>query len=301
MKRILLVCLTAVFAFAYSESWAQTRSVTGKITSIEDGSALPGVNVVLKGTTEGTVTDVSGNYAINVPETGGTLVFSFIGLTSEEVEVGTRSTVDVQMVPDVQQLTEVVVTAMGIEKDKKSLGYAVQEVDGNQITTAREGNLVNSLAGRIAGVQITNSSGNVGSSSRMVLRGASSLTGNNQPLFVVDGIPINNASYSSNFASGRTTINTIDGSGGSDKPNGAAEINPDDIESITVLPGPNAAALYGSRASNGVIVITTKSGKGTKGIGVSVNFYPQHLKNLCAYLLIRIHTVAVIMKSHTIG
>lgn len=260
MKRILLLCLTAVFMLASSELWAQEKTVSGRLTSVEDGSPLPGVNVVLKGTTNGTATDADGRYSISVPESGGTLVFSFIGLTSQEVEIGNRTTVDLQMAQDVQQLSEVVVTAFGIEKEKKAIGYAVQEVKGEQITTAREANLVNSLTGRIAGVQITNASGAPGSSSRIVLRGASSLTGNNQPLFVVDGIPINNENY------GNAT-----GNGGADRPNGAAEINPDDIASISVLKGPNAAALYGSRASNGVILITTKSGKGSKGIGISVN------------------------------
>ncbi|HYF68836.1 MAG TPA: SusC/RagA family TonB-linked outer membrane protein [Ohtaekwangia sp.] len=265
MRRIILLCLTAVFMLASGVAWAQERTVSGRVTSAEDGSALPGVNVVVKGTTNGTVTDVNGNYTITAPSEG-VLVFTFIGLESQEVAIGTRNTVDVQMSQNVQQLTEVVVTAFGIEKEKKSLGYAVQDVGGEELTTARESNLVNSLSGRVAGVQITNSSGSVGSSSRIVLRGASSLTGNNQPLFVVDGIPINNESYASD-PSGLAT----NGNGGADRPNGAAEINPDDIESISVLPGPNAAALYGSRASNGVIVIKTKSGRGSKGIGISVN------------------------------
>jgi TonB-linked SusC/RagA family outer membrane protein len=265
MKRILLLCLTAVFMLCSAVAWAQERTVTGRVTSSDDGSPIPGVNVVVKGTTAGTVSDVDGKYSISASN-DATLVFSFIGLISQEIAVGSRSTVDVQMAQDVQQLTEVVVTAFGIEKEKRSLGYAVQDVGGDQITTARETNLVNSLSGRVAGVQITNSSGSIGSSARIVLRGASSLTGNNQPLFVVDGIPINNTNYAA-----ATDGLAVDGSGGADRPNGAAEINPDDIESISVLSGPNAAALYGSRASNGVILIKTKSGKGTKGIGISVN------------------------------
>jgi TonB-linked SusC/RagA family outer membrane protein len=245
---------------ASGELWAQERTISGRVTSVTDGSPLPGVNVVVKGTATGSVTDADGNYRLSVPQEGGTLVFTFIGLQSQEVEIGSRSTVDLAMDQDVTQLSEVLVTAFGIEKEKKSIGYAVQDVKGEQITTAREANLVNSLTGRIAGVQITNASGAPGSSSRIVLRGASSLTGNNQPLFVVDGIPINNENY------GDAT-----GNGGADRPNGAAEINPDDIASISVLKGPNAAALYGSRASNGVILITTKTGRGTKGIGVSIN------------------------------
>ncbi|HPM32182.1 MAG TPA: SusC/RagA family TonB-linked outer membrane protein, partial [Chryseolinea sp.] len=263
MKRILLVCLTAVVMLTSSELWAQERTVSGKVTSTEDGSGLPGVNVVVKGTTNGTVTDLDGNYTLSVSSTGQYLVFTFIGLKSEEVEIGGRSTVDISLALDVTQLSEVVVTAFGVEQQKKALGYSVQEVKGDQFTQARDQNIVSSLSGKIAGAQITTTSGGVGSSSRIVLRGASSLTGNNQPLFVVDGIPISN----------RATGNSGSG-GGTDFGNGAADINPDDVETVTVL-SPNAAALYGSRASNGVILITTKSGKGTKGLGVSVNISTQ--------------------------
>lgn len=260
MKRILLLCLTAVLVLVNIELRAQERTVSGRVTSIEDGSPLPGVNVVLKGTTNGTATDVDGRYSISVPAEGGTLVFSFIGLTSQEAEIGTRSTVDLQMAQDVQQLSEVVVTALGVEKSEKSLTYAVQDVKGDALTQARETNIVNALSGQIAGVQITNSSGAPGASSRIVLRGASTISGSNSPLFVVDGIPIDNTNYG-NAGSG----------GGSDMPNGASVINPDDVESISVLKGPVAAALYGNRGANGVILITTKSGKGQKGFGVSVN------------------------------
>lgn len=258
MKRILLLCFMGVFAL-FSVANAQERTVSGKVTSSEDGSGLPGVNVIIKGTASGSTTDIDGNFKITVPE-GATLQFSAIGFTAQEVEVGARSVIDITLETDVKQLSEVVVTAGGIAREKKALGYSVQDVKGDDLTKARESNLVNTLTGRVAGVQVTGASGGVGSSSRIVLRGASSLTGNNQPLFVVDGIPINNDNFGS-----------ADGFGGADKPNGAAEINPDDIASISVLKGPNAAALYGSRASNGVIVITTKSGRGTKGIGVSVN------------------------------
>jgi TonB-linked SusC/RagA family outer membrane protein len=259
MKRILLLCLTAVLMVTSSVTWAQERTVSGRVTSSEDGSALPGVNVVLKGTTTGTVSDANGAYTLSVPSQGGVLVFTFIGFTSQEVEVGSRTAIDVLMVQDIKQLSEVVVTALGVDQAKKGLGYSVQDVKGDQFIKAREQNIVNALQGNVAGAQITNSSGAVGSSSRIVLRGANSITGNNQPLFVVDGIPISN----------RATGNSGNG-GGTDFGNGAADLNPDDIESITVL-GPNAASLYGSRASNGVILITTKSGKGTKGLGVSVN------------------------------
>jgi len=236
------------------------RTVSGTVTSAEDGSAVPGVNVVLKGTTTGTTTDLDGNYRLSVPEEGGTLVFSFIGLTPQEVAIGARSVIDVGMESDVTELAEVVVTAFGIERQEKSLTYATQEVNGEKFTQAREANVVNSLSGQIAGVQVTNSNGAPGASSRIVLRGASTISGSNQPLFVVDGIPINNSNYGNGNAFG-----------GFDSPNGAGDINPDDIASISVLKGPVAAALYGNRAANGVILITTKTGKGTKGLGISVN------------------------------
>ncbi|MGK0251627.1 MAG: TonB-dependent SusC/RagA subfamily outer membrane receptor, partial [Gammaproteobacteria bacterium] len=257
MKRILLLSFMS-FAIAFG-ALAQ-RTVSGKITSPEDGSGIPGVNVVLKGTTTGTTSDLDGNYRVSVPEEGGTLVYSFVGLEPQDQEIGARSVIDVAMTSDVKQLTEVVVTALGIERQEKSLTYAVQDVKGEDLTQARETNIVNSLSGQIAGVQVTNSNGAPGSSSRVVLRGASSLTGSNDPLFVVDGVPIDNQNFGNSGAYG-----------GFDVPNGAADINPDDIASVSVLKGPVAAALYGNRAANGVILVTTKSGKGSKGLGVSVN------------------------------
>jgi TonB-linked SusC/RagA family outer membrane protein len=253
MRKFLLVCLTAVFAFAWCELWAQERTVSGKITSAEDGSALPGVNVVLKGTSEGTVSDAGGSYTLEVPTTGGVLVFSFIGLTSQEIEIGTQSTINVQMVQDVQQLTEVVVTAQGLEKTQKSLGYSATTVQTKELTQGRTFSPMNSLQGKVAGVNISTSSGAPGASTKVVIRGYSSIGGNNSPLYVVDGIPINNASsimFDESNAIQRTQ----------DFGNRANDINPDDVESVTVLKGASATALYGSRAANGVIMITTKKG-----------------------------------------
>ncbi len=255
MKRILLLCMVVIGSFT---AMAQ-RTVTGTVSGEDDGTPVPGVNVVVKGSSTGTVTDIDGKYQIGVPEDGGTLVFSFIGLVTEEIVVGDQSIINMVMTADIRQLTEVVVTAIGVAREEKSLGYALQAVSGEEISKAREPNLVNSLQGKIAGAQITSSSGAVGSSARIVLRGASSLGGNNQPLFVVDGIPISN----SNFGG---TANE-----GVNRGNGAADINPEDVESISVLKGPNAAALYGSRASNGVILVTTKSGKGQRGLGISIS------------------------------
>ena len=241
-------------------AFAQDRTVSGKVTSAEDGSAVPGVNVVVKGTTIGAVTDLDGNFKLSVPAEGETLIFSFIGFVAQEVEISTRSVIDIQLASDVQQLSEIVISALGVERETKALGYAMQTVDADDMVQARETNLINALHGKVAGVNITGSSGAVGASSRIVLRGPSSITGSNSPLFVIDGIPIDNSARG-NAGSG----------GGTDYGNGAGEINPDDILSLTVLKGPNAAALYGSRASNGVILIKTKTGEGTTGIGVSVN------------------------------
>ncbi|MCC9135961.1 SusC/RagA family TonB-linked outer membrane protein [Pontibacter silvestris] len=256
MKKALLVVM-AIWLLHCTYAVAQSRTVTGKVSSTEDGSALPGVSVALKGTTTGTITNIDGNFNLTVPAEGGTLVFSFIGMLQQEVPIGNQSSFDVAMAPDSKQLSEVVVTALGREVEKKSLGYAVQEVSGEDLNEARTPNLLNAMSGKVAGVQVTSTNGAPGSSSRVTIRGSSSIGSNNQPLFVVDGVPIDNGNYNST-----TSI---------DYGNGAAAINPDDIASMSVLKGPAAAALYGSRGANGVILITTKNGKGTKGIGVSVN------------------------------
>ncbi|MDF9798547.1 TonB-linked SusC/RagA family outer membrane protein [Catalinimonas alkaloidigena] len=242
-------------------AYAQEMSISGKVTD-PNNEPIPGVNVLVKGTTQGTITDIEGNYRLNVAENAETLVFSFVGYETQEVTINGRTTIDVNLGLDARELGEVVVTALGVERETKALGYSVQEIQGESITQARETNLVNSLAGKVAGVNVTGSSTTIGGSSRITIRGESSLDINkNQPLFIVDGVPINNNMIGSS------------GSGNleADYGNGAGEVNPDDVESISVLKGPNAAALYGSRAANGVIIITTKSGKGANGIGVSVN------------------------------
>ncbi len=261
MKRILLLNVFLLFCML-SITKAQERSVSGKVIDGDDNTPLPGVNVVIKGTTTGTVTDIDGNYKLNVPEDGSTVVFSSVGYTTQEVEIGTQSVIDVTLASDMQQLSEVVVTALGIEREERALGYSVQEVDGDELNETRQTNVVNSLSGKIAGVQVGTGSG-MGGSSRILIRGANSLLGENQPLFVVDGVPIDNSNF--------TSSNQERGAGGYDYGNAAQDINPDDVESMTVLKGPSAAALYGSRASNGVIIITTKKGSKKKGLGVSIN------------------------------
>jgi TonB-linked SusC/RagA family outer membrane protein len=263
MKRNILACLSAfVFCILTNAIYAQEQTVSGKVTAEEDGSTLPGVNVVVKGTSVGTVTDTDGNYSLSAPS-NGTLVFTFIGLGSQEVPINGRSTVNISMRQDIRQLSEVVVTALNVPREKASLGYATQEVSGDQVSTVKDVNFMNSLSGKIAGVAIKRSN-QMGGSTNVVVRGFKSLTGNNQALFVVDGIIMSNEITNS--------ANQQTGRGGYDYGNAAMDINPDDIESINVLKGAAASALYGSRAANGVIVITTKKGTQRKGLGVSASF-----------------------------
>ncbi len=252
MNKQLLLLLVMFFGAAHL--WAQS-TVTGTVTD-DQGEGLPGVNILVTGTQQGTVSDLDGNYSIDVPE-GGSLTYSFIGFLDQRLEVGTRSVVNVAMDADVQQLGEVVITALGIERTKEALSYSVTEVDGASFTEAREINIANSLAGKVAGVNVSNISTGPQGSTRVIIRGNTSLGGNNQPLYVVDGVPIDNTSF------GQAGL-----WGGFDEGDGMSSINPDDIETMTVLKGANAAALYGSRAANGVILITTKSGQNRKGIGV---------------------------------
>lgn len=260
MKGFLLVGLTAIFLLISPNLWSQGQTVSGTVTG-QDAAPIPGVNVVVKGSTTGTVTDIDGKYSLDVPA-DGTLVFTFIGLASQEVPVNGRTTVSVTMAQDVQQLNEVVVTALGIERESRKLGYSIQEVQGEDLTRVRETNVVNSLQGRIAGVQVQGNQGALGGSSRILIRGARSVANENQPLFVVDGIPLDNSNFNS------TDVQR--GAGGYDYGNSAQDINPEDIESVSVLKGPSAAALYGNRAANGVIIITTKKGRARKGIGIDI-------------------------------
>lgn len=257
-RSLLVLCCVWLMSTA---TYAQSRSVTGKVTDQADGSGIPGVNIIVQGTSNGTVTDYQGNYTVEA-EDNATLIFSFVGYENQEVNVGTKSVVDVAMSSSTVELSEVVVTALGVERETKALGYSTQEVDGKELTEARETNLVSSLSGKVAGVQVVNSGTTIGGSSRVTIRGESSLDINaNQPLFIVDGIPISNEVVG---ASGTGTLEV-------DYGNAAGEINPDDIATINILKGPAAAALYGSRAANGAIIITTKSGKAKKGLGISVN------------------------------
>ncbi len=242
-----------------SNVFAQDRSVSGTVTSSDDGAPLPGVNVTIRDTAVGTVTDADGKYKLNLPADATQLVFSFVGYVNETIDVGNKSVIDIRLVQDISQLQEIVVTAFGVEKEKKALGYAVSEISGREIQESTELNMINALQGKIPGVTISQNAGGASGNSRIVIRGNASLSGNNQPLIIIDNVPIDN------------TTGGAGEWGGQDYGNELNNLNPDDYESVSVLKGPAAAALYGSRAANGAIVIKTKKGKTRKGIGVSYN------------------------------
>ncbi|MFN8241179.1 MAG: SusC/RagA family TonB-linked outer membrane protein [Bacteroidales bacterium] len=260
MRKILLLCFT-VFGLLLSQIiMAQQKTVTGFVVDASTNESLPGVNVVVKNTTRGMSTDVNGKYSITVSE-GDILVFTSIGYTPKEVVVGSSNQLDVKLSPDVQALGEVVVTALGIKEEKKNLGIAVTEVKGAEIMQTQRVNFVDALQGRVAGISINQSSGLPGASSQVVIRGISSLSGSNEPLYIVDGLPYNNRTFTTNaFASAGISGPSMENRN-IDFTNRAADINPDDIESITILKGPEATSLYGVDASNGAIIITTKRGK----------------------------------------
>ena len=243
-----------MFAFGFS---MQAQSISGTVTD-DNGVPLPGATVLVEGTSNGVSTDFDGNYSINA-SSGDTLVFSFVGYSSLSVVVGSSSTVNAQLAPD-NALEEVVVTSLGIKRNVKALGYSLTQVDGTELSANKSTNAINALQGKVAGVMVTGNAMGAKGSSRVIIRGSSSLTGDNQPLYVVDGITINN-----------TNLGAAGMWGGADYGDGISSINPDEIESVSVLKGGAAAALYGSRASNGVIIITTKSGAGAEGIGVEFN------------------------------
>ncbi len=260
MKKLKLMIAFFVLS-GMSVLLAQTVVISGNVSSsVEGEGSIPGVAVTVKGTTIGTSTDMNGMYELTVPESATTLVFQFIGMKSIEEAIAGRTTINVIMEPDLLGIDEVVVTALGITREKKGLGYAVQEVEGDDLAKTGNTNFANALQGKVAGLDITPSSGMPGASSSIVIRGARSFSGNNQPLYVVDGQPI-----SGGGGGGSTT-------GGSDGTGRVLDLNPSDIESINVLKGQAASALYGIRASNGVIVITTKSGAGNKKGAPVVSF-----------------------------
>ncbi len=253
MKRILLLSIS--FLFVLGTVWAQAqRSVAGAVTD-ENGGGVPGVNVILKGTTTGTTTDLDGNYRLSVPEEGGVLVFSFIGLATQEVEIGARSVVDVTMSEDVETLSEVVVTALGFSREKKALGYGVTTISNTSIENRPEADVSRILRGKAPGVDITQTSGMAGTGTNVIIRGYSSITGTNQPLFVVDGVPFNtDTNTDRDFVAGGSTASSR-----------FLDLDPNNIAEVSILKGLSATVLYGEAGRNGVVLITTKTGRGGSG------------------------------------
>lgn len=254
MKRLVHACFALWLLIGLHETQAQDRQtqINGKVTTEIDGAAVPGVSVAVKGTTQGTLTDENGAYTIRVANTNPTLVFSSIGYITKEVAVGSRSTVDVALAEDTKTLNEVVVTGLGIERGKLTLGYAAQQVNSEELMQNRQTNLVTALQGKVAGVTINSTGGAPGQGAVILIRGINSIDVNrdNQPLFVIDGILMDNSTSTQGQSSELRGMS-----------NRAADINPNDIETINILKGGAATALYGLRGANGVVVITTKSGK----------------------------------------
>lgn len=255
-----LLKLVFVFCFLGFQNIQAQITVTGTVTDGNSGIPLAGANIIVKGTSNGASTDFDGNYSIVVSDQSETLVFSYIGYTLQEVVVNNQSTIDVALIEDASQLDEVVVTALGIKKETKALGYSISEVKGEELSAIKQPNAINALQGKVAGVNITQNATGAAGSSRVIIRGASTMTGNNQPLYIVDGIPMGNEN---NGSAGLW--------GGNDGGDGISSLTSDDVESVSVLKGGAASALYGSRAAGGVVIITTKSGKNQQGFGVEYN------------------------------
>ncbi|MBD2701726.1 SusC/RagA family TonB-linked outer membrane protein [Spirosoma sp. BT702] len=260
-KHLMLLVLLLLLGHGYG--FAQNNRVTGKVTGAND-QGLPGVNVVVGGTSTGTTTDADGNYAINAPA-NASLIFSYISYISQTIQVNNRSVLNVKLIEDAKAIDEVVVTALGIKREAKTLGYATATVNSEQITVNRTNNFVSGLQGKMAGVNITTMGSGPAGTAKIRIRGQSSFSGQNNPLIVVNGVPIDNSNYSLGGDYGTRAMNNSDGG------DGLSSINPDDIETMTVLKGGTAAALYGSRAKDGVVMITTKSRGAGKGFGVTYN------------------------------
>lgn len=262
MKKCFTIIVLLVMLCS-SKVFAQSSRISGTVTG-ENKEALPGVNILISGSSQGTVTDSEGKYTLEAPA-NATLVFSFIGYVSQTIAVGARSSIDVQLTQESRNLDEFVVTALGIKREAKTLGYATATVNADQISTNRTPNVISSLQGKMAGVNITSLSTGPGGTAKIRIRGQSSFSGQNNPLIVVNGVPIDNSNFAGGGDYGPRAANSSDGG------DGLSSINPDDIESMTVLKGATAAALYGSRAKDGVVMITTKTRGTGKGIGLDYN------------------------------
>ena len=261
MKKPLLLSLL-LFLTLVGRSWAQSHPVSGRVIDKNTNEGLPGVSVIVKGTTTGTATDADGRYALNVSGTAATLQFKYLGYITNEQTVGSTETINMSLALDNKQLNEVVVTALGISREKRALGFAVSEVKAEQVVQKSEPDILRTLTGKVPGVNIISSSGVPGSSSRITIRGNTSLLGSNEPLFIVDGVPYDNSQTDSENS-------LVHGAGYSSR---TSDVDPNNIATINVLKGAAAAALYGSRAAGGVVVITTKTGgggqRGAKGVQI---------------------------------
>ncbi len=266
--RKLALFLSLILFLGLETLSAQTKAISGRVVD-DQGEAIPGVSIMVKGTTTGTITRPDGMYNLNVPGDATTLIFSFIGMKMQEIAIAGQSTINVTMTSDSESIDEVVVTAMGIKRSEKTIGFAATSVSGDNLSEKRTTDMMSGLAGQVAGVQISSTSSDPGSSKSVVIRGFSSLSGSNQPLYVIDGVPMDNSSLSATNVASDKTDNTFNE--GYDFGNGASAVNPDNIENMTILKGAAATALYGSRAANGVVMITTKRGTKHKGLGIEYN------------------------------
>ena len=263
MKKHLYLFLTLFSLFLLwgngVQAQTQTPHVSGSVLDTENNPII-GASVMVKGTKEGTISNTEGNFSIKATP-GSVLVVSYIGFATQEVKVtGRGKPIIITMREDTKRLNEVVVTALGIKRERKALGYSLGEINGRELQKAKEPNVINSLAGKVAGLTVSQTATGPSGSTRVILRGSTELTGNNQPLYVIDGVPMDNTNFDSS-----------DQWGGYDLGDGISSINPDDIENISVLKGPAASALYGSRASHGVILITTKRADTKKDFSVELN------------------------------
>ncbi|MBL7736352.1 MAG: TonB-dependent receptor plug domain-containing protein, partial [Chitinophagaceae bacterium] len=271
MKKLKLLLFLLPFLGISLLTIAQSFPITGKVIDAS-GNAISGVNITIQGKTTGTVTNADGFFSISAPQ-DATLIVSSIGYTEQSIALNGKNNLTITMVQKESELGEVVVTALGITRSQKSLVYANQVVGGDELNTVKSHNLMNALNGKVAGVTISPNSSGVGGSTKVILRGNKNAFGANQPLYVIDGMPISN----SGNANGQPNSTF---SGGAEGGDGISNLNPDDVESITVLEGASASALYGSQAANGVIMITTKKGKAGKG---TVNFSSSYTNDKVAY------------------
>lgn len=260
--RKLAFLLASLFLLGIGMANAQTRTISGKVVSGDDGEPIIGATIMIKGTTQGTISDANGSFTLTTPSAAKAITVSYVGMITKEVALTNEARYSVSLSSDVIGIEEVVVTALGMRRERKALGYAVQDVKSEELTRAGSTNISSALQGKLSGVEIKPSSGMPGASSQIVIRGARSFSGNNQPLYVIDGMPV---ASTADFSTGNSVT-------GTDYSTRSVDIDPNDIESINILKGQAAAALYGIRASNGVVVITTKSGKGSKSTKPVVTF-----------------------------